>query len=131
PAGGPGPAARRLTLVVSRPPALGGGAGDARTRAPVPRARLTLDDGAHTRTVRSGPDGRYEIRGLVPQRRYRLRADQPRYVPWVRGDILLATSETRPVDVPLRLAASISGRVVDEDGKPVAGALGRLVPGGA
>src|SRR5204863_303500 len=78
--------------------------------------------------VRAGaaPDGRYEVRGLLPQRPYRLRADDPRHAPFVRERILLATAETVQADVPLWPAATLSGRVVDQGGRPVAGALGRL-----
>ena len=94
----------------------------------MPRVRVTVEDGTRTRTARTGADGRYRIRGLLPQRPYRLRADEPRYTPYVRTRVLLATAETLRVDVPLTLAATLAGRVVDEGGKPVAGALGRLLP---
>jgi protocatechuate 3,4-dioxygenase beta subunit len=128
--GGAAPKPARLTIVVSPPPTLSGRAVDAKTRAPVPRTRITVDDGTRTRLTRSGPDGSYVVRGLVPQRRYRLRADEPRYTPFVRDEVLLATAESKRVDIPLLLAASLSGRVVDDDGKPVAGALGRLAAAG-
>jgi hypothetical protein len=124
------PTAPRLAVIVSPPPTLSGRVVDAKTRAAVARVRIAVDDGTRTRLTRSGPDGAYEVRGLVPQRRYRLRADEPRYTPFVRDGILLATAEKKRLDVPLLLAASLAGRVVDEDGKPVAGALGRLVTGG-
>ena len=128
----PLPAGRTLSIRLAPPPTLQGRAVDLATRAPVPRARLTVEDGAHIRTTRSGPDGRYEVRGLLPQRPYRLRADDPRYAPYVRDRILLATAETLQADVPLRPGATLSGRVVDEGGRPIAGALGRLfAPPGA
>ena len=128
----PMPAGRTLSIRLAPPPTLQGRVVDATTRAPVPRARLTVEDGARSRTTRSGPDGRYEVRGLLPQRPYRLRADDPRYAPYVRDRILLATAETVQADVPLRPGATLSGRVVDEGGRPIAGALGRLLsPPGA
>ena len=124
----PAPAGRVLTVLLAPPPTLEGVVLDTATRAPVPRVRVTVEDGTRTRTARTGPDGRYRIRGLLPQRPYRLRADEPRYTPYVRTRVLLATAETLRVDVPLTLAATLAGRVVDEGGKPVAGALGRLIP---
>jgi protocatechuate 3,4-dioxygenase beta subunit len=117
-----------LTVVLAAPPTLEGVVLDTLTRAPVPRVRITVEDGTRRRTARTGPDGRYRIRGLLPQRAYRLRADEPRYTPYVRARVLLTTAETLRVDVPLTLAATLAGRVVDEGGKPVAGALGRLLP---
>ena len=124
----PAPAGHVVTVVLSAPPTLEGVVLDTGTRAPVPRVRVTVEDGARTRTARTGADGRYRIRGLLPQRPYRLRADEPRYTPYVRARILLTTAETLRVDVPLTLAATLAGRVVDDGGKPVAGALGRLLP---
>lgn len=122
---------RVFTIVLAAPPTLEGLVLDTKTRAPVARARITVEDGTRTRTTRSRPDGRYQVRGLLPQRAYRLRADEPRYTPYVRERLLLAAAETVRVDVPLTLAASLSGRVVDEAGKPVAGALGRILPAAA
>src|SRR5207247_234768 len=93
-----------------------------RTRAPVARVRITAEDGTRTRTGRTGPDGRYRIRGLLPQRPYRLRADEPRYTPYVRDRVLLTTAETLRLDLPLTLAATLTGRVRDGSGRPVADA---------
>ena len=124
----PAPAGRVVTVVLAPPPTLEGLVLDTATRAPVPRVRVTVEEGTRTRTARTGPDGRYRIRGLLPQRPYRLRADEPRYTPYVRGRVLLTTAETLRADVPLTLAATLAGRVVDDSGKPVAGALGRLLP---
>jgi len=124
----PAPPGRVLSIVLAAPPTLEGLAIDTGTRAPVPRVRITVEDGARTRTAHTGPDGRYRIRGLLPQRPYRLRADEPRHTPYVRARVLLTTAETLRVDVPLTLAATLAGRVVDEAGKPVAGALGRIMP---
>jgi hypothetical protein len=81
----PAPAGHVLTLVLAAPPTLEGVVLDTGTRAPVPRVRVTVEDETRTRTARTGPDGRYRIRGLLPQRPYRLRADEPRYTPYVRA----------------------------------------------
>ena len=124
----PPPAGRVLTVVLEPPPTVEGLAVDTRTRAPVARVRVTAEDGTRTRTARTGPDGRYRIRGLLPQRPYRVRADEPRYTPYVRDRVLLATAETLRLDLPLTLAATLTGRVTDDGGKPVAGALGRIIP---
>lgn len=126
----PPPRGHLVTVVLGPPPSLEGLVLDRRTRAPVARARITVEDGTRTRTARAGPDGRYVVRGLLPQRAYRVRADEPRYTPYVRDRVLLATAETLRLDLPLALGASLSGRVIDEQGKPVAAALGRLLPAG-
>ncbi|PYP99952.1 MAG: hypothetical protein DMF82_23390, partial [Acidobacteria bacterium] len=122
-------AASAITVVLAPPATLAGNVVDVGTRALVPRARISVDDGARTILVRGGPDGRYEIRGLAPEHPYRLKVDEARYAPFEHAGILVVTGKKR-LDVPLRRAASISGRVVDEAGKPVAGALGRLVSRG-
>jgi hypothetical protein len=87
----PAPAGHVVTVVLSAPPTLEGVVLDTGTRAPVPRVRVTVEDGTRTRTARTGPDGRYRIRGLLPQRPYRLRADEPRYTPYVRARVLLTS----------------------------------------
>ena len=123
-------AASAITVVLAPPATLAGNVVDVGTRALVPRARISVDDGARTILVRGGPDGRYEIRGLAPEHPYRLKVDEARYAPFEHAGILVVTGAKKRLDVPLRRAASISGRVVDEAGKPVAGALGRLVSRG-
>jgi len=128
PAGGLRAAA--LTIVLAPPATLSGSVIDAGTHTLVPRARITLEDGARTLLARGGPDGRYAVRGLAPATPYRLEVDEPRYASFERAGILLVTGETKRLDVPLRRAASLSGRVVDEAGKPVANALGRLASRG-
>ncbi|HUG53315.1 MAG TPA: carboxypeptidase regulatory-like domain-containing protein [Vicinamibacteria bacterium] len=129
----PPPPGRVVTVVLAPPPTLEGGVLDTQTRAPVARVRLTVEDGARTFTAQTGPDGRYQVRGLLPQQAYRVRADGPRYTPYVREGVRLAAGETLRLDVPLTRAASLSGRVLDEGGAPIPGALGRIVPssGGA
>jgi protocatechuate 3,4-dioxygenase beta subunit len=120
---------RKVVVALVAPAALEGRVVDARTLRPVPRARVDARDGVFVRTTRSGSDGRYRLGGLPP-RTFRVSADEPRYVPFVKSDVAVASRETRKLDAPLSLAASISGRVTDESGAPVAGARGALARGG-
>ncbi len=120
---------KKLVVALVAPAALDGRVVDAKTLRPVPRAKVDARDGAFVRTVRSGPDGRYRLAGLPP-RTFRISVDEPRYVPFAKSDVALASSEARKLDAPLTLAASISGRVTDEGGAPVAGARGAFSRGG-
>jgi protocatechuate 3,4-dioxygenase beta subunit len=118
-----------LTLVLAPPAVVAGRIVDAASGAPVPRARVEARAGGGALLARSGVDGRDRIEGLVPGR-YRVSADEPRRVPNARDEVLVEAGRTVTVDLPLSLGASLSGRVVDEGGKPVAGAAGRLRRGG-
>src|SRR5262249_3017346 len=85
PAGGPiGPPGRPLTIVLAPPSTLAGTVMDAATRQGVARARITLEEDQGARLARAGPDGRYEVRGLAPQRPYRMTVDDPRFAPFER-----------------------------------------------
>ena len=75
--------------------------------------------------ARSLADGRYSFRGLGP-RRYRLSAEDDRFVPWTRS-VSVASGQAETQDVPLARAATLVGRVVNEDGAPIEGARVRLV----
>lgn len=77
----------------------------------------------------SGKDGRYEIRGLMPGT-FRVSADDPRYVPWIREAVAVTASPAAGQDVPLVRGATLLGRVVDEEGRPVEGATGRIARSG-
>src|SRR5262249_61859289 len=81
-----------------------------------------------TRARRSGRDGRYRLLPLDAGR-YRIEADDTRYVPYARTDVLVTAGGRAHVDLPLRLGASLSGRVVDEQGAPIAGAVCRPAAG--
>ena len=118
-------AAEPVTLVLARPAVLAGRIVDARSGAPVPRARVEARGDSHTELARSGPDGRYRISGIAPGR-YRVTADERTRVPYSRDDVLAEAGRTTTVDLPLTLGATVSGRVVDERGAPVAGAAVRL-----
>ncbi len=117
-------AAGALRVVLGPPAGLDVRSLDVRSGRAVPRVKLTLRLGDAQRVARTGPDGRATLRGLLPGT-YRVQADEPRYVPWHR-DAALARGETRPLDVLLTLGATIAGRVVDEEGRPVGGAKGHL-----
>ena len=78
--------------------------------------------------ARSGPDGRYLIRGLGP-RRYRLSAEDDRFVPWTRR-VSVAAGQGETQDVPLARGATLVGRVVDPEGAPIEGARVQLLRSG-
>lgn len=116
----PGSAAA-VALVLAPPSILEGRTLDASTLKPVPRVRLQASAGGERLTARSGADGRYRFRGLRPGSAW-VRADEPRHVLWMRGQVPVEKGATRTLDVLLTRGATLSGRVVDEDGRPVADA---------
>jgi len=121
----PGAAGKPVALTLAPPATLEGKTLNAGTQRPVPRVKLTVRTGGATRVERSGPDGRYRLRGLRPGE-LELKADEPRHVPWTREGLRLARGEARTLDVPLTLGATLAGRVVDEAGRPVADAKGSV-----
>ena len=78
--------------------------------------------------ARSGPDGRYAMRGLSPQA-YRLSAEDDRFVPWSRT-VTVAAAQPETQDVPLVRGATLLGRVADEEGRPIEGATVMVSRGG-
>ncbi|MBZ5590239.1 MAG: carboxypeptidase regulatory-like domain-containing protein, partial [Acidobacteriia bacterium] len=114
-----------LALVLKPPSALVGRALDAMSGRPVPRATIEVRAAGRARTTRSLPDGSYALRGLPPGS-WRLRADEPRFVPWTQANVSLRAGETKKLDIPLVMGASLAGRVTDEDGRAVANARGSL-----
>jgi large repetitive protein len=116
-----------LSLALLPSSALAGRTVDAKSGRAVPRTRVELRSAGQRRATRSGPDGSYAFRGLPPES-WRVRADEPRYVPWTHAGLAVRPGETRKLDIPLVLGATLSGRVSDEAGQPIAGALGRLSP---
>ncbi len=118
-----------LALVLQPPSSLVGRTLDAKSGRPVPRTRVEARAAGTLRQTRSGPDGSFALRGLPP-RSWQLRADEPRYVPWTHAGVSVRPGETKTLDVPLVLGASISGRVTDENGQPVANAAGVLSAAG-
>ncbi|MBL8113089.1 MAG: carboxypeptidase regulatory-like domain-containing protein, partial [Acidobacteria bacterium] len=115
---------KSYALVLTAPGALEGRVVDAKTQRVLPRVKIeTRSDRGERRVVRSGPDGRYKVRSLAPGR-LKVTADDPRYVSYVKTQVAINAGETRKLDLPLTLGATVSGRVVDESGAPVADAKG-------
>ncbi|MBP7674953.1 MAG: carboxypeptidase regulatory-like domain-containing protein [Thermoanaerobaculia bacterium] len=121
-AGGATPGlAEPLVLSLAPPAILEGRTLDASTLKPVPRVRLEVATDSGRFTARTGHDGRYRVRGLRPGSAT-VRAEEPRHVPWTRHSVPIEKGTSRTLDVLLTRGATLSGRVVDEDGRPVAGA---------
>ncbi len=120
---------RSVTIALALPASLAGKVVDDRTGRLVPRAKVLARAGGFARLVRTGPDGMYHLKGIPPQT-YRLTVDEARYVPWVKPDLALAPGEGKRLDIALTLGASLAGKVVDENGAPVASAKGALMRGG-
>ncbi len=97
---------------------------DASAAQPIAGIRVVARCGASTFTGRSAADGRYDVGGLVPGA-CRLAADDVRYVPW-SARFTVAAGETEAHDVPLVRGATLAGRVVDAEGRPLEGATGMV-----
>lgn len=121
--------ATALTLTLRPPSALVGRTVDAKTGQPVPRTKIEMRAASNVRTARSAPDGTYALRAFPPET-WHLRADEPRYVPWIHASVPVRPGETRKLDIPLVLGATLAGRVADENGQAVAGARCMLLQGG-
>ena len=119
----PGASAPAVALSLAPPASLEGKTLNAETLRPVPRVKLTFRVAGATRVERSAPDGKYRVRGLRPGE-IDVTADEPRHVPWMRDRVKLSRGETKLLDVPLTLGATLTGRVVDDSGRPVAEAKG-------
>lgn len=117
-----------LTLVLAPPTVLEGRTLDVATLKIVPRVKLAVFAGEGLRVARSGADGRYRLRGLRPGA-LSVRADEPRYVLWARSQVSLDKGATKTLDIPLTRGAALSGRVVDEDRRPVPEAKVRVSSG--
>ena len=123
----PQPGERKLVATLRPPAVLEGRVLDAKSGKALPRVKIQLK-GNGTRLARSGPDGKYRISPIAPPISS-LRADEPRYVPYTK-ELSIAAGETRKLDLPLTLGATLTGRVVDETAAPVGGAKGQLVKTG-
>ncbi|MBK9965638.1 MAG: carboxypeptidase regulatory-like domain-containing protein [Holophagales bacterium] len=115
----PGPGRAALRLVLAPPTVLQGRTLDVATLKAVPRVKLALGAAEGVRVARSGADGRYRLRAVRPGDAS-VQADEPRYVPWYRPRVLLEKGATKVLDIPLTRGATLSGRVLDENGRPVA-----------
>ncbi|MGZ6972111.1 MAG: carboxypeptidase regulatory-like domain-containing protein, partial [Thermoanaerobaculia bacterium] len=120
---------KSLAITLALPSSLDGKVVDDKTGRIVPRAKVFVKANDFARLVRTGPDGLYHLKGVPPQT-YRLSVDEARYVPWVKADLALAPGESRRLDIAVTLGATLSGKVVDENGAPVAAARGALMRGG-
>jgi protocatechuate 3,4-dioxygenase beta subunit len=120
---------KSLTVTLALPASLDGKVVDDRTARIVPRAKVFAKANGFARLVRTGPDGMYHLKGIPPQT-YRLAVDEARYVPWVKPGLALAPGEAKHLDIAVTLGAALAGKVVDENGAPVASALGTLMRGG-
>jgi protocatechuate 3,4-dioxygenase beta subunit len=121
--------AAALTLTLRPPSALVGRTVDAKTGQPVPRTKIEIRAAGNVRTARSTPDGTYALRALPPET-WHLRADEPHYVAWIHASVPVRPGETKKLDIPLVLGATLVGRVADENAQAVAGARCVLLQGG-
>jgi protocatechuate 3,4-dioxygenase beta subunit len=117
-----------LTIALAPTATLAGRVVDAADGKPLPGVRLVArsEDGAFV--ARSGRDGRYSVRGLSP-RSYRLTAEDDRFVSWSRR-VRIAPGQSETQDVPLTRGATLAGRVVDGEGRPIEGARVLVSRGG-
>ncbi len=121
-------ASEPLAIALAPTATLAGRVVDAADGKPLPGVRLVArsEDGALV--ARSGADGRYSMRGLST-RAYRVAAEDDRFVPWSRT-VRVAAGQSETQDVPLTRGATLAGRVVDEEGRPIEGALVQVSRGG-
>ncbi len=113
-------------LVLTATGAIRGRLTDLVTREPVDAAQIRVDPvgepaGRSGRQVRSGPDGRYDVAGLIPGR-YRLVPQKRDYLPGEPREVDLP-AESREVDLPLVLDPGlvVGGSVVDLAGNALSG----------
>jgi protocatechuate 3,4-dioxygenase beta subunit len=124
----PAGASEPLAITLAPTAALGGRVVDAADGKPLAGIRMVARTEGGAFVARSGADGRYSMRGLSP-RSYRLAAEDERYVPWSRT-VRVAPGQAEAQDAPLTRAATLAGRVVDEEGRPIEGARVRVSRGG-
>jgi protocatechuate 3,4-dioxygenase beta subunit len=125
---GAGAAGEPLAITLAPTATLAGRVVEAESGRPLAGVRLVARGEGASFVARSGADGRYAFRGLAP-RRYRLAAEDERFVPWTRG-VSVSAGQAETQDVPLARAATLAGRVVNEDGQPIEGARVTLARGG-
>ena len=105
------------------------------TRHPVAGARVSAYAAAGfarfarrraERATRTDARGRFRLAGLAPSR-YTIEAARDGYLTASIAGVNAAAQSAPPANLALRKAASISGRVTDEKGQPVAAARVRIV----
>ncbi len=121
-------AAEPVTIALAPTSTLGGRVVDAADGKALAGIRIVSRGQGGEFLARSGPDGRYAIRGLSP-RAYRLTAEDDRFVPWSRT-VTVTAGQEETQDVPLTRGATLAGRVVSEEGAPIEGALVQVSRGG-
>lgn len=87
---------------------------------------VVFGDGRGSRSL--GADGELAFGGLEPEREYALDYDGERCV-GESAAVTAVAGRTVPVDLPLEMGLSISGRVLDESGAPLEGASLTAHPG--
>ncbi len=107
-----------LRLVLAPAPLLNGRVLDATTKRPVAGAIVDAPGGRRVFT-RAGADGSFALRAATSGD-LRLFALAPGRVPGIR-QVSSAEVGTKPVEILLRAAATLSGRVFDESRRPIAG----------
>ncbi|MBK9065166.1 MAG: carboxypeptidase regulatory-like domain-containing protein [Acidobacteria bacterium] len=114
----PRPEGEPLKVILAPAPTARGRVIDALTRKPVAGAVLDVSAGRLRFWTRSGPDGTFTVRP-APASDFRIAASAPRYVTSMRT---VARGEaSRPIEILVRPAASVAGKVVDDQRRPLAG----------
>jgi protocatechuate 3,4-dioxygenase beta subunit len=100
--------------------------------APVARATLWLETAGYDhRTVQTDADGKYEAPGITPGPLREVRVRAPGHSLLCQaGPEVLASPPEQEHDFELEQTASVSGKVISMDGRPVANALVQTVGGG-
>ena len=121
----PQPPATLLTVVLAPAAVLRGRVLDATMRKPVAGAYVDAVSGRRRLWTRSGSDGSFVVRP-APAGDWILGAVAPRYVQTTRR-LARAQRTDRPVELFLREGVTISGRVTDDQRRPVVAARVRVL----
>lgn len=105
---------------------------DEKTRRPISGARVSSAAGGFVfrgaepvRRARTDAKGKFRLIGLRP-RAYAIRAGKADYLPVTMPGVVAGASTPGTVAIALQKSASITGKVTDEAGAPVAGARVRI-----
>jgi protocatechuate 3,4-dioxygenase beta subunit len=123
-----------VPLRLARSASVTGSVIDEKTRRPLAGVRVSARAGGFsfrggetsTRRARTDARGKFRLAGLGA-RSYSIRASKAEYLPATFPGIAAAVSTPGTVAIALTKAAAVSGRVIDTDGHPVAGARVRFV----
>ncbi len=117
-----------VPLRLAKAAAIAGTVVDETTRKPVSGARVGASSGGFVfgrrrveRSARTDPQGRFRLNGLAP-RAYAVTATREGFLTTSINGIAAALAAPGAVHIAVARAASISGKVVDENAQPVAGA---------